>query len=676
VSTPSGNDPYRFEWNYGPGGRVDTISYPTPDNEPSVVAKYVYDQAGYLRVVKDNALGGAVHWSLKEANASAMPRVETYGDGTTTTRIYDPQRLWAESIVHDKPGKTLAQLDYEWWPEGELHVRRDATAGQAETFEYDRQWRLTRATVNANPARVVGYDVFGNITSMTGAGPYVYDAGVRLSSFAGLPVQYDGAGNITKLDGRVFVYNTFGKVRTIERGGTTLSMSYDADGGRVRARRGDTQVDVVTLGKLYERRVNKNGTTAATTWRIEAGERVVAQIVRTRDNLGAYTTSNQYLHDDDLGSTVLVTASAGMGDVDTVARTSSDPWGRARNPDNWNAWQTDAQAGAVGIGFTGHRAELDHGLIDADGRMYDPTSGRFMAPDPLVTQAYAGAAYNRYAYVGNRPLRFTDPSGWAASDEDESEGESASFTDVVLGFFDEIEDLKTELDQATRNAASSSPLEQVEAFYETTIVEPAKFVRDGLQANIDNLEEGAKAIAEDPVGSAFEMAKGVAEDVKTVVMTPIEMGKAVTRGDTSEALAAHWKGAVSAWGLAGLVAGGIAKWAKQGVAAGEAGQFAALRKRSVVGDGLTPHHMPQAAAGFTSRAEGGALVMEQSEHVMTRTYLSKGAATARAEANLSFRAVLARDIRDVRKIVGTKYDQGLRDLLKYYRTNFPDLMAR
>jgi len=30
----------------------------------------------------------------------------------------------------------------------------------------------------------------------------------------------------------------------------------------------------------------------------------------------------------------------------------------------------------------------------------------------------------------------------------------------------------------------------------------------------------------------------------------------------------------------------------------------------------------------------------------------------------------------VRQIVGTKYDQGLRDLLQYYRTNFPELMAR
>jgi RHS repeat-associated protein len=225
---------------------------------------------------------------------------------------------------------------------------------------------------------------------------------------------------------------------------------------------------------------------------------------------------------------------------------------RARNPDNWNAWQTDAQAGAVGIGFTGHRAELDHGLIDADGRMYDPSSGRFMAPDPLVTQAYAGAAYNRYAYVGNRPLRFTDPSGWAASDEDESEGESASFADVVLGFFDEIEDLKTELDQATRNAVSSSPLETVEAYYETTLAEPAAFVWDGLRTNIDNAVEGAKAIAEDPVGAAVEMGKGVANDVKTVVVYPLEVGAAAARGDGTEAMRLYLNAVRSAWSLAAL----------------------------------------------------------------------------------------------------------------------------
>jgi hypothetical protein len=43
---------------------------------------------------------------------------------------------------------------------------------------------------------------------------------------------------------------------------------------------------------------------------------------------------------------------------------------------------------------------------------------------------------------------------------------------------------------------------------------------------------------------------------------------------------------------------------------------------------------------------------------------------------MSFRDVLARDMRDVRRIVGPKYDAGPRALLKYYNAQFPALMAR
>jgi hypothetical protein len=96
----------------------------------------------------------------------------------------------------------------------------------------------------------------------------------------------------------------------------------------------------------------------------------------------------------------------------------------------------------------------------------------------------------------------------------------------------------------------------------------------------------------------------------------------------------------------------------------------------VVGDELTPHHMPQVAAEFTPRQEGGALVMQQEEHLLTRTYGSKGRVTVREEAGMSFRDVLSRDIRDVRSVTGTKYNEGLLDLLDYYRTNFPELMAK
>jgi hypothetical protein len=114
----------------------------------------------------------------------------------------------------------------------------------------------------------------------------------------------------------------------------------------------------------------------------------------------------------------------------------------------------------------------------------------------------------------------------------------------------------------------------------------------------------------------------------------------------------------------------------EGVVAGEAGRFASLDARAVVGDGLTPHHMPQAALGFTSRADGGALVMAHAEHALTRTFGGRGIGTAREEAGMLFRDVLARDIRDVRQIAGTKYDPGLRELLRYYYKNFPGLMGQ
>jgi hypothetical protein len=110
--------------------------------------------------------------------------------------------------------------------------------------------------------------------------------------------------------------------------------------------------------------------------------------------------------------------------------------------------------------------------------------------------------------------------------------------------------------------------------------------------------------------------------------------------------------------------------------AGDAGSYDELAGRGVAGDGLTPHHMPQAARGFTRYGQGGALALPHGEHVQTRTYGTRGAITAAAEAGLPFRSTLARDIQDIRRIAGNRYNQGLLDLIQYYRNNFPNLMAK
>ena len=58
--------------------------------------------------------------------------------------------------------------------------------------------------------------------------------------------------------------------------------------------------------------------------------------------------------------------------------------------------------------YTGQRIDPEtNGLYYDRARMYLPTRGRFMQPDPI---GYAGGN-NLYAYTNNDPLNFTDPLG-------------------------------------------------------------------------------------------------------------------------------------------------------------------------------------------------------------------------------------------------------------------------
>jgi len=63
------------------------------------------------------------------------------------------------------------------------------------------------------------------------------------------------------------------------------------------------------------------------------------------------------------------------------------------------------------FGFTGQRREAGFGLYDYRARYYSPGLGRFVSPDSLVPQPGNPQDLNRYAYVRNSPLVYTDPSG-------------------------------------------------------------------------------------------------------------------------------------------------------------------------------------------------------------------------------------------------------------------------
>jgi RHS repeat-associated protein len=94
-----------------------------------------------------------------------------------------------------------------------------------------------------------------------------------------------------------------------------------------------------------------------------------------------------------------------------LERLSFDPWGRRRNPTDWT-FNNVPSPHLFDRGYTGHEHLDIFGLINMNGRVYDPWLGRFLSPDPFMQSPGYSQSYNRYSYCLNNPLKYIDPSGY------------------------------------------------------------------------------------------------------------------------------------------------------------------------------------------------------------------------------------------------------------------------
>ena len=114
-----------------------------------------------------------------------------------------------------------------------------------------------------------------------------------------------------------------------------------------------------------------------------------------------------YLHRDYLGSIVAITNQEGRT---CGKKRHFDPWG---NITGIQDGQNNDVAGLTVLdrGYTGHEHLQGVELIHMNGRLYDARLHRFLAPDNYVQDPYNTQNFNRYGYVYNNPLLYTDPSG-------------------------------------------------------------------------------------------------------------------------------------------------------------------------------------------------------------------------------------------------------------------------
>ena len=94
----------------------------------------------------------------------------------------------------------------------------------------------------------------------------------------------------------------------------------------------------------------------------------------------------------------------------TEQKFSFGPWGNRRNPDDWSYNNIPTEY-MFDRGYTGHEHLDIFGLINMNGRTYDPQLGRMLSPDNFVQAPNSTQSFNRYSYVLNNPLVYTDPSG-------------------------------------------------------------------------------------------------------------------------------------------------------------------------------------------------------------------------------------------------------------------------
>jgi RHS repeat-associated protein len=154
-------------------------------------------------------------------------------------------------------------------------------------------------------------------------------------------------------------------------------------------------------GTMAERLDGSGGSVQWTNYLVAGGELVGMRV----ENGG--TVYTRYFNKDHLGSIAVITDETGA----MVERLSYDAWGKRRFPDGSDD-PTDSITSQTTRGFTGHEELADVALVHMNGRVYDPLLGRFGTADPTTENPLSTQGWNRYSYVGNSPLNFSDPTGY------------------------------------------------------------------------------------------------------------------------------------------------------------------------------------------------------------------------------------------------------------------------
>lgn len=205
---------------------------------------------------------------------------------------------------------------------------------------------------------------------------------------------YDPNGNMTSDGTNCYEYNEANQLKKVKNCGTNQTIAeyvYDYQGERIVKKEyenGALKNTVYSPDDEFEKKIKASDNSVQNSTYYKANDEVLAQKKPSGDRV--------YYHNDHLGSNSVSTDQNGA----QVEKTSYEPYGEVKSGGTQAKFQ-----------YTGQEKDAETGLNYYGARYYDPHIHRFTQPDEIIQDKYDPQMLNRYAYVRNNPLRYTDPSG-------------------------------------------------------------------------------------------------------------------------------------------------------------------------------------------------------------------------------------------------------------------------
>ncbi|MFI5671400.1 RHS repeat-associated core domain-containing protein [Streptomyces sp. NPDC051704] len=368
------------------------------------VVDYTYNQVGQLTSV-GNTQDGATR-DLQCFTHDYLGRLtQAWTDSGTQATVPQPNVRGLGGCTNaggpavDGAGKPSVGGPAPYWQQYEYDllgnrtklVKKDTSGNAAKDTTVTQTFGGRQNTPSTDPKTGGGTGGPHALMTSTETGP----SGTKVTSYT-----YDAGGNtasITSTPGtKKLTWNDQGKLDKITGTGESAGTSYLYDTGGNQLIRRDPGSTTLNLGTDQITLDTATGKVSnVRTYAAPGGLSI------TRTTTGG-TSALTYQSSDHHGTGGVQFNATDLAQV----RRASDPFGNDRGAQPApGAWAGDK-------GFVGGTKEKSTGFTLLGAREYDPTTGRFLSPDPII-DAGDPQQWNAYAYSNNDPINKSDPSGLA-----------------------------------------------------------------------------------------------------------------------------------------------------------------------------------------------------------------------------------------------------------------------